>query len=82
MDIRTFFNKKRGVEEESDHEELGSSKQMEAQDTIATPSPMETGSVKHFGIISYGIPSDIAQIGEPIKQVILELYPKKITGPL
>jgi|GEM_PF-6140542 len=77
MDIRAFFNKKRGVEEESDHEELGSSKQMEAQDTIATPSPMETGSVKHFGIISYGIPSDIAQIGEPIKQVILELYPKE-----
>lgn len=76
MDIRTFFSKKRRVEKEIDHEEPHSSQQMEAQDSTATSSRMETGTVKHVGNANYGIPSDIAQIGEPIKQVILDIYPK------
>ncbi|GBO99925.1 Trypsin-2 [Eumeta japonica] len=45
--------------------------QVEAPNTIATPSSVATGNV------SYGIPSDIAQIGEPIEQVVLDTYPKQ-----
>ncbi|GBP92961.1 Zinc finger MYM-type protein 1 [Eumeta japonica] len=44
---------------------------VEAPNTIATPSSVATGNV------SYGIPSDIAQIGEPIEQVVLDTYPKQ-----
>ncbi|GBP90505.1 hypothetical protein EVAR_79990_1 [Eumeta japonica] len=46
-------------------------KKVEAPNTIATPSSVATGNV------SYGIPSDIAQIGEPIEQVVLDTYPKQ-----
>ncbi|XP_047027517.1 zinc finger MYM-type protein 1-like [Helicoverpa zea] len=71
MDIRAFFGKKRRLEEQIDHEKPNCSKQVEAPNTIATPSSVATGNV------SYGIPSDIAQIGEPIKQVVLDTYPKQ-----
>ncbi|KAL4719457.1 hypothetical protein ACJJTC_000469 [Scirpophaga incertulas] len=71
------LGKKRKVEEKIDHEEPHCSKQVEAQNTIATPSSMATGSSTHVGNVSYGIPSDIAQIGKPIKQVVLDTYPKQ-----
>ncbi|GBP75154.1 hypothetical protein EVAR_90323_1 [Eumeta japonica] len=71
MDIRAFFGKKRRLEEQIDHEKPNCSKQVEAPNTIATPSSVATGNV------SYGIPSDIAQIGEPIEQVVLDTYPKQ-----
>lgn len=79
MDIQAFFSKKRRVEEKEkiDHEQPHSSKQMEVQDTIPAPTPIETGKLKLVGNVNYGIPSDIAQIGEPIKRVILDIYPKE-----
>ncbi|XP_045460337.1 zinc finger MYM-type protein 1-like [Harmonia axyridis] len=71
MDIRTFFTKKRRVEEGIHHDEPHCSK--------PTPSSMETSLAKQVGRnrINYGIPSDIARIGEPIKQIILNIYPKE-----
>lgn len=79
MDIRAFFSKKRRVEEKEkiDHEQPHSSKQMEVQDTIPAPTPIETGKLKLVGNVNYGIPSDIAQIGEPIKRVILDIHISK-----
>ncbi|GBP83625.1 hypothetical protein EVAR_60324_1 [Eumeta japonica] len=59
------------LSQKGEHKQIFHKKYVEAPNTIATPSSVATGNV------SYGIPSDIAQIGEPIEQVVLDTYPKQ-----
>lgn len=77
MDIRDFFCKKRKVEEEIEQHETHSTKRLEALDNCTPTSSYKTDSVRNVSNFAGGIPSDIAKIGETIKQVILDKYPKE-----
>lgn len=75
MDIRKFLNKKPRLEEVD-----GQSTNIEMDDLTDSERPSTSTSNTHnipLPQIRQEIPDDIAQIGEPIRQIILKTYPRE-----
>lgn len=71
MDIRIFFSKKPRLQNE---EQAHASTSEEAE--IGEIPSEESSISKNTSSTNAGFPDDIAQIGEPIKQVTLDRYPR------
>lgn len=75
MDIRKFFNKKARLQlEDQPHSSKQIEENVETGDSAVIPSTSK--SEKDFRV-GCGIPDDIAQLGEPIKQIVLNNYPRE-----